>query len=351
MRAPLMVKVGGYWLHQIGSYSDLTITDRWPGGNFEASWTMELPVGYTHPALHNDAPVQVLDGAFGVWTGRLTEPNRSTWECVAAGLSRQASSGSSGIAYMALDGSGNSTNVPDTAIDAAIARGLPWVRRASFSSTAYAASTDSLSSLGDLLDGVADEQGKRWAVWADGAVILAADPTTPSWHLTPGAADLGYADDEYASTIVGRYLRSSDLTYQTVIVTDADAEANRGHREYPVDLTPLGPTTSTRATSIANSILAKGKSRLGWTNGIEAGSWDITTPGGIPADLTLINAGDMIRLHGIWDERLSVPYLDVVIGERQYQVGEQTVQLTPVDYQARTLASVVEDALAKAAKR
>ena len=354
MRAPLQAKVGGYWLHQIGAYSDLTIIDRWPGGNFEVSWTLELPVGYTHPALRRGASVQVLDGGLVVWSGLLSQPDRSTWECVATGLSREAESGSSNIAYMALDGSGNSTSIPDVAIDAAIARGLPWVRRDSFSATAYTDNADNsepLRSLGDLLDLVATEAGKRWAVWADGAVVLAADPTTPTWHLTPGAADLGYADDEYASTILGRYLRKSDLTYQTVIITDADAEAARGHREFSVDLTSLGPITTAKATGIANGILAKGKSRLGWTNGIEAGAWDITTPGGVSADLTLINAGDMIRLHGIWDERLSVPYLDVVIGERRYTVGEQTVQLTPVDYQARTLASVVEDVVAKAAKR
>src|SRR5690348_9828641 len=96
-RAPLAVKVGGYWLHQIGAYSDLTITDRWPGGCFEASWTLELPVGYPHPALRRGASVQVLDGGLVVWSGILSEPDRSTWECVATGLSQIATSGSSGI--------------------------------------------------------------------------------------------------------------------------------------------------------------------------------------------------------------------------------------------------------------
>lgn len=335
----MQVRVGGYYLGAIGSWGDLKWSSRWGGGSFEASWSMDLPVGFQHPAITRGQLVVVEDSGWPVWRGLLNEPDRSEWSFVAAGLHREADY------YGALDGSGNSTSTPDTAIDAAIARGLPWTRTASISSSAFTSATDNINTLTDLLDAYAEQQGQRWFVDADGVVGMAADTTTPVWHLTPGSADLGVADDDYASHIFLRYLRSSDFTYQTATASDSAAAAAWGHREFLADATSLGGITTTKANNLAAGILSQGKARLGWTNGIEATAFELLNAGGVKADLTAVSAGQMVRIHGLGDDVRDLSgrqFIDVVASEVTYTDGEPTIQLSPQGLAPRTLASVTE---------
>lgn len=347
------LRVGGYWLASVGAWGDLTWSTRRPGGCYEASWSMDLPPDYRHPALERGKKVEVMDGMLPIWTGTLTEPDRSSqaWSLTAEGLCREAEH------YFAFDGSLNTVSTADTAVDNAITRGLPWIRRDSIATFALVEgdTTGGLNTVAALLDAFSDRLSQRWEVDAAGVVTMTADRTTPTWHLTPGVASLGVADDEYASHVYGRFQDSGNAgAYTTVVASDAAAAARWGHREYPADLTPLGPIPASRATSIVNGILAKGKGRPGYTNGLEVTSYELTNAGGNPADLSAVVAGQVVRAHGMFDDTQYLsgqPFLDMVLGEVSYTDGSETVNLTPLNTAPRTLAAIQEAQMRRAAKK
>lgn len=334
------LRIGGRWLSGIAPWGELKWSHRWPGGCWEASWQMDLPVGANVDILQRRPLVEVMDGPVCRWRGTLTEPDRETWQLTALGLCRQAEH------CLCFDGSLATTSIPNTAIDEGIARGiLNWTRPASISSTAFstASTTDGLNYLTPLLDGWSQEEGKRWAVGADGAVRASVDPTTPTYSITPNVARLSLADDDYASHLYGRRMVTS-TTYQTHTRSDTGAAARWGSREFGVDLTGLGVITNVRAAAILEGMLAKGKARTGYTNRIEVAASQLLTMGGSPAHLPGMTAGPMVRLNGFFDDSRLLSgknYVDIVIGETEYVDGEDAIVLAPVGLVDRSLSDVL----------
>lgn len=331
------VWVGGRPLATIAGYGELEWSHAADGGCKAASWRMSLPLTYSHPALGRGSLVQIKTGPANLWAGKITEPDvDDDWTIHAVGLSELSRD------FLAEDAAGDTTSKPDTAIDEAISRGLEWTRPVSLSNSAFAGSdpTEGINYVGDLLDAWADATGKRWGVNADGQVYAAADPTIPTWYLTPDSGRLGLADDEYASDLHVRYLASGG--YETVVVSSAPAVAQRGRREFPVDATALGLLTGVQAALVGNALLDKGKARLGYTNGTEVTRYQLTTPGGTPAPLSFVKGGELIRMHGVTNEQgQPLPYLDWVIGESNYQAEAETITLTPVGLVDRTLSDAL----------
>jgi hypothetical protein len=334
------IVVGGYWLSTLGGWGELSWSSTADGGCAEASWKMSLPLTYSHPALRRNRVVEVKDGPTNVWKGILTEPDvNDDWTFTAQGLSTLAAH------FLCFDGSLNTSTTPDVAIDRAIADGLPWTRPVSLSNVAYVTggTTNSLMTLKDLLDAWATSAGKRWGVNAQGEVYAVADPTVPTWVLTPGAGRFGLADDEYASHLFVRYL-ATGAVYTTATASDTTAATNFGRREYPVDATGRGIITGTQATAIGTGLLAKGKARQGYTNGVTPSRWQLTTPGGTPASLWQVQAGQLVRQFGVQNEQgQPTNYIDWVIGEAKYEAGAETIGLTPVGLVARSFTDVIAD--------
>lgn len=334
--------VGGQWLNSIGAWGDLHWEHEADGGCSEITWKMDLPPTFTHPALRRNQPVQVKIGPGNVCAGILADPTPPTddegWTFTAHGAFALAQD------YLCFDGSHNTTSTPDTAIDTAISDGLTWTRPDSILATPFGSgtdATDSLNSLGSLLDAYADSAGQRWGVDADLVVYSAADPTVPTWHLTPGSGRFGLADDNYASDLYGRYL-ASGAGYATAHVSDTAAKTNWGYKAFGVDLTSLGLITSGAATTALNGLLAKGAARLAFTSGVEVTKWQLTTPGGTPASLPLVKGQQLVRMFGIPDEQgQTVPYVDWVIGNTSYDAGASTIGLSPVGLAERTLGDVL----------
>lgn len=338
------VKVAGVWLDTIATVADLQTSTTWPGGCAEASWAMDLGPDNTPPALARGALVEIMDGLTRTWVGLLSEPDRGDgWTLNARGLASEA------VSYLCIDSNGNPTSIPDTAIDRAILRGLPWTRPASVSNVRFsvADTTTNLNRLDLLLNAYAESVGKQWAVFADGAVQVAANPTVPTWVLSPGAGVMGVADDDYVSVIYARYVTAvagtppAPSAWATTVVADPNAV---GRRERALDLTPLGVMTQSRATSLAQARLDQGKARRGWTNGLEAAATDLWTLGGIPARLCRVKAGDMLRIHGVLDAQGNLDVgvsIDVVLGEVKYTDGADTITLNPVGLVDRDLESVL----------
>lgn len=357
---PLGATPGGpssVWLAQIGPYGswgDLSYTTRWgdgASGMFEASFTMTLPPGFSDPLLRRGTLVELMDGPYRVGSPFImTEPAvgsglEDPWQITCTGVGREVEGENS---FYAADGSGNATTVPTTAVDQAITDG--WRiggRDASVTSTSPAAlaTSENLNTVGELLSAAAQAAGKRWLVKQDNLLYFVADPTTPTWQVTPGVAALGVADDDYASTVKGRYLDSTTGTYLTRTATNAPTAAQYGVRQYMLDFTDRGAVSSSTAQGWTDQTLALLKGRLGWTNGLTLTSNQLLSMGGVPAELSMVEAGQMLRINGIYNDLLAYNgqmWLDIIIGETRYTDGAESIQVNPLGLAARDLAAIIE---------
>jgi hypothetical protein len=341
------VRVGGVWLNDVGPWGGLSYSTKWPGGCDEATVTVYLPPTFRHPALSQGKRFEVMDGSSCVWLGQVGHVDWSTGEVTADGLYAAASR------FPSLAADGTASARAGVAVDQAISRGAPWSGRSGFPTLtiADAESTNGLNTVAQVLDAAADESGLRWAVFEDGIVAMSADPTSPKWQIAPGLVELGQDDTEFATQLVVRYFDSGTSSYTTLIKADSTSVAMYGVVEQPVDLTGWGPMTASKATAKANGILAKGRARLGWTNSVTVGPYQLKTMGDLPADLSMVKAGQVVRAHGIYDARNLTPYRDLVIGKCSYSPGDGTVTLEPVDTQPQTLADVVEAVMRRARRK
>lgn len=341
-----------------GAWSDLAYSFRYGEGacgTAEASWSMPLPADFEHPLLRRGTLVELMDGPWRVGSPLiLSEPARGgdgAWSFTAFGVGREVEGPDS---WYALDGSLNTSVDLQVAIDRAISDGLPWDGRdASIFSGSFSTLVDAPPmTLGALLTNGADYLSKRWGVGQDNIVRFLTDPTTPTYHVVPGAAALGVADDDYASVVIVRYKDSgAGGALTSASATESTVNTRYGRREFLADLSgdDYAAMDVTTANAFATGILAKSKGRLGWTNGLTLTSQEILTSGGVPANLSKVaedvGNGCMIRLHGIFNDLLEYngqTYLDLIIGEAKLVDGAQTIDLSPLGLAARDLASVVE---------
>jgi hypothetical protein len=341
-----------------GSWDDLTWTTRWGDGAcgmFEASWTMPLPADFEHPLLRRGVLVELMAGPYRIGSPLiLSEPTRGTgvdnpWQFTATGIGREVEGDNT---FIALDGAGNTNNQGQTVVDQAIARGWRIAGRDAnipAGGVSTVATTDDLKSVGAVLTEIAEVSSQRWGVGQDNLVRLLSDPTSPTWTCTPVVPSIGTADDDYATAVYGRYYNSgagNALATVSASSSAANTEAKFGRREFPVDLTPMGPMPTSNAQTIVNTILAKSKGRLAWTSGLTLTSNELLSIGGVPADLSLVEAGQMVRIQGVFSDLLEYngqTYLDFIIGETRYTYGEPTIDINPLGLAARDLARIVEE--------
>jgi hypothetical protein len=327
---------------------------------YEASWTMPLPADYQNPLLRRGTLVELMDGSYRVGCPLImSEPAvgsglEDPWTFVATGIGREVEGDNSYYSQRISDS--ETTAVPSEAVDFAIAEGWRVTGRLSSVPTSAiggTAITDELMSVGSLLNAAGDSTSKRWGVGGDNYVFLTADPTTPTYHVTPGAVALGTTDEDWASTVKVRYTDSTTGKFTTVTAVNTQTNTRFGKRTYGVNLTGQAAMSAATAQGFADGILANYKGRLGWTNGFTVTSNQITNAGGVPADLSIlaedVSKGCMARIHGIWSDLLEFTgqtWLDVVIGQAKLVDGGTTIQLDPLGVAPRDLAAVVESVTA-----
>jgi hypothetical protein len=339
MQTNLEITVDGRWLSLESMPGDIQMTTSWPGGSEQLSWT---PGTLPYRRFHGDELVAAYLGGFPVWSGSLLEPDPSQDQMTAQGAYHE------GEEYGALTTTFLPGNGPDQCIDNAIGRGLRWTRPASLSNTATDIDTSSGPvKLGELLDTWATNNGTRWAVNPNREVFAADDPTTPSYQILGIEGGLGYALDDYASTLFGRYLDSTTSTYQTVgPVSDDLAEQLHGYDEDVVDLTGRGAITSAKATTFTQHILNLGRSTPQWTSTITVSYGELLSMGGTPVPLEIVAAGTIVRVHGGFElaqRQNQALYVDVLIGQTSLSGGLLT--LTPMQIASRTFQDIITDAL------
>jgi hypothetical protein len=323
------VVIDGHWLTGLAPWGELAWSHVWPGGSGNASWTAEqVPASLRKRGLS----VQLMYGMECIWSGVQTEPDPTGATMNAAGL------WTIGPDWIALDGSGNASVIPDVAIDAAIGRGMPWLRTDSISTSAVDIdTTEGPTTIGELLDAYALSVTQRWGVNPDGYVYCTADPVDPKWHVLPLDGGLIPADN-FATRLFGRYYNGS--AYGTAQVSSDPG--NNGAREATVDLTVYGTLTLTKAENMLQALLDLGLSRPSWATPIVCGYGDVLSPGAVPVGLERPVAGDLVRVHGHIDETQTAggrQWTDVLIG--QTDVADDTLTLTPMGMVSRTLADVL----------
>lgn len=344
----LSVRVGGRWLHGLGYWGDLTYSHTWPGGCGVASWSMDQDPNFTDAALRNTRIVGVWEGTRRVWLGTLTESDRGAGTYNATGLSAQ------GKTTVCLDATGAPTSNPQVAVQQGIARGaLSWTLRndqqAAFDTPFVTTAATSLNYVSDILDAYCTANGQRWGVDADGALVIASDPTAPSWIILPSTGVMGVADDDYYTDLYGRYVSGVDATthlpnaWSPVTASAATSATAFARREATIDLTALGLMDAPHAQALVSGPLTLSRARMGWTDTLEPSGMQIATLGGTPAHLPYVKAGQMVRVHGVLDADGNLNFgasVSVVIGESTY-TGPDSITLAPVGLVPRTLSDVI----------
>lgn len=348
------VIVGGTLANLLpGTVANLQWSSRWgsgPCGPEKASWVQSLPFLYDDPRLVPGARVSIVRGGQTLWAGVLSDVQRGDpWTFDANGLSQVAGD------YLAQDASGVPTNNIGTATSQAVARGLPWTGTAfnSLGTFGTASATD-YPSIPSLLTGYHDRNGLRWGVNVYGVTFSTADSTTPVWVLDGKDVEVGIAENELYTAVVARYQSGTTgagtpedpvvAVYSTTTVANASAIARYGRREYPLNLTDLGTissgTASTYATQVLNALVAPA-----WINQITVTADRLTSPGGVPADLASVQAGQAVRVIGVPGRigRLSGSGAMVVgLGQVSYTDGADEITLAPIRLARRTLAQVLD---------
>lgn len=340
------VKVNGEWLHSRGNVSGVAWSSRWgsgPCGPDQASCLFAVDPDHDTTAMRVGSTFEVHESGLLVFGGVIDEVSRDFPRQVQAlGEARRAEN------FEALWSDAPTSN-PRDAVNGAIGRGLSWTNANAFDNTAIGSTGDGVRRLDTLLTEWADKTGKRWGVDAYGAAFSATEPTDVSYFLDASGIDIGVASDGLYTRIQARYVASVDgggnpATYGTVTATDSTAEALYGTREFSLDLTGLGLISSGTASTYANAQLALGL-RPRWLQRVVVSEGRLLSPGGLPAHLPSVKAGEVVRLFNvptnIGGTRFAAA-LDVVLGEVAYDTTQPTqITLAPTNLAIRSLADAL----------
>lgn len=346
------VKVRGRHLSELARWGDLSFSFSWPGGCNEVSFTATTKYGTRIASVLRNARTDLCWSGLTVWSGSILEPewNGSQVSVTAQGAFREA------VQYTPLDASAMPTDNALTATTQAVARGLDWTISGTIPNVALSADQP-YANLAGLLDAHATNLGQHWYVGADRIVYMTGDPTTPSYHVRAGAADLGIATDDRASQVVLLYNDSGTSAVASAVYPAFGSggiyEDTYGHQEWFKDITDQGAMSAATAAAIAQAVYERSKQKPGFTNGLELGYGEIVDAGWqpiLPARVALQAWGRVVRAHGIPDMALTTPYTDFVVGSTSHTAGAKTVTVNPAGLASRDPESVLTEVLQALAK-
>lgn len=338
-------RLGGVWMAEITEAFGSVQRSFGEHGCLEASFSYYLPVGSKHPALRRGSLLELLDSGGVDWSGIVTEI--ADGQVHARGYAAEASR------YQAKTALGAATSNPRTAGNTAVSLGWNVTIDSSIPNANMTTVANSTNTVAALYEAQALELAKYFSVDENRVARMSAAPTTPSWQIPPGVVDLGQVDDNYASAFVVTYQSGASTTAQVTVVDQAAADLF-GYSEETLDLTSLGVMTSTRATTFGNALVTLGRSKLGWSSGFTISRYNLQTLGCRPADLRLVRSLQVVRIHGIDEERQTLfgrPYLDCLIGEASWVDGAPVITLSPLGAVGKQASDVVADLAARLPKK
>lgn len=330
------------WLGALGHVTGLAYSFACPGGADQAQWTLEVPALYRNAAMNPGGIVSICRGGHTVWTGKLDEPvpTPTGWTMTAVGT------GNLGTDFLALYTGTWPTGLPDSAVNAAITRGLPWVNPGIGTPSGIwlgQAIDSGAQTITDLLNLVCTRGGLTWYVNSQPGGLPGTDlnvftlPTAVNRLLvcsTPVARTLG-GD---INTIYIRYQVTADnttsgaaATYATTSVQNAASVAAHGVIETYIDLSDVGVQTATAAQAVGNHVLAIYQ-RASFAGPFTVSPGQLLTTGGQPVDLGTDQAGTVCQLvltdYGYGGEVIPGP-VSFIVGAYAYDDQGQTAQITP----------------------
>lgn len=341
----LSLWLGGIPAHTLGygRVGGLEVKHVWSakgGGLDQVTFSLAMPRGYSHPALHQGTLVQVKRGPVSLGWGVMADPNRREWTFVVDGLHRRAR-------HFGADGSTN----PRAAVEAANARGLGWEGAGNLpdeSISTTSESTAQLNMVSDVLDEYCRLNNKRWGLDAHRRPYVADDPTACTRALTPGVPGMATAADDYLSRVAVRYVVGEigtppETTQLYDLATASTTDTPHGPREGQEDLTSLGLLEPELAEQYADALLASQSARLAFTEAVSVAPFQVSTMGGTPPSQWEPMHGRRVKHFGVLDSDGRRAYgktLEWVVGETTYRPEERSLILAPVDIAARTVAKV-----------
>lgn len=320
------MRIGGYAATEIAAHTPPTWETWADGGSGTATWEFALSMHSQHQALRVGALVEVMCGALPVFSGALTEPDRTTWQCTAYGFA------AIGKSFPALSDTGTATR--DLQIASANAAAMGWnvTDPTGITGIASGDGTGAPISVAQLWDQYAEQTGQRWGVDHKRRLYMRADPTAPTWLASPGAAAFGTTDEDDYRRIIGPYIDSTSGV-------EEQADAGSGYPVGFVDLKERGPMSLAEANAILAGALVRSRGPK-WTNGVTLTRDQLQTMGGTPAFLPAVRGGQLMRSFGL-SNASRVLALDTVIGKTRYTAGDEFIYIEPVNTAPRNLSDVI----------
>lgn len=327
----IWIRLGGWQpATEIAAHSAPTWETLADGGHGEATFDMALSAKALPPLLNKGTLVEIMCGGGRLHAGRINDYDRAAGRVVVRGIQTDA------YLLPALAAVGTTRDLV-TAISTVTAAPYNWIgnNRLGYAGVAQGTSTEP-QMLGQLFDEYCAQYGYRWYLDTNYTLFMVPDPTGPTWLATPESAAFGQTDESSPTLLVGRYFNGTD-NVNTARFKTGYTEVRTEYR----DLTERGTITAAQANAILDAELSV--SGPSWVNGITLHREQLTTMGGTPAFLPMVNArSTMLRAHGLMaDGLIQAPWLDVVIGKTRYTAGEDTIYLEPANKVPRTLVDVI----------
>lgn len=328
---------GSVPLDAVGIVSGIQYSTQYPGGDLALSFALSLDPSAIPSALRLGRRLRAVLCGQNIWQGTYDSPDPGTpWQISATGQA--------GLAANVTVATGFSSNVN---VDAKISSGeIPWTRIGSLPDGPQPA-TQTQWTLTDFLNNAA-LSGTKWIVSANGEISGATDPTTPSYVLIARERP-ARSTQTYYTRLYGAYLNSgASGALAFTNVNNAAAEAAHGIRSTPVDLTEFGPISTAQAQGYLQTVLNRCGYRASFTGPFIATTGQLLSwPGGVPVDLAVVRAGCMVRVINLdadqGGEISPTGFVDVVIGETDYTVDDDTLELHPIEISREDLQQLLTD--------
>jgi len=332
------------YLGSLGSVLGLQYSFSTPGGADQMSATLQIPPSGSRPAaIDPGRTVEILRGGSIVWSGRLNEgqPSASGWALSAHGLGGMATDFDA--VYTPLSAAGWTLNGP---VDAAIARGLPWVNPGITAGWLSQQVDSGSQKISDHLNGIAGPSGQTWEVDNWSALRMFPLPAVVN-RLVLSTGPIARTISRDLTTLFLKYAQSDDGQGNVVYgLTDAfnqQAIDERGATEDYQDLSNAGVMSASAAQAVGNTELARYQ-RVAWAGPITVRQGQILTTGGTAVDLGCERSGtvDRVLVTGQpFGGEASAGLVQFVRGQYEYYSDSDTAQITPMQSARADLSSLL----------
>ena len=293
------------YLGTLGLVTALTYSFTCPGGADQLTCTVMIPASYRTQLLNPGWQVRVTRGGHVCWTGKLDEPQPSSsgWTLTAVG------DGNRGTDFRAVYSGTWPAGMPDAAVNAAIARGLPWVNPGIGTPAGIwlgQAQDSGSMTVTDLLNLVCTRGALTWYAnsqpggspgtdlfvfplpTAVNRLLIVTDPVPRTLGGDINSLLIRYEIDDGVAS-------STSATFGTTTVQNAASVAAHGVIEDYVDLSSAGVMSAGSAQAVGNNVLAA------FVRASFAGPWSasygqLLNAGGVPIDPGTDQAGTVVRL-------------------------------------------------------